>query len=125
MNQLPVLIVDDDLVDRLSLERWCKKHTVKYQIANNGLEALNLTKANNYSMVISDIDMPIMNGLGLVEAIRKIEKNTHLHLPVVAVSGNEQLSLSSDFKKYGFDFFLSKPARYEDLNKLFAKFLLQ
>jgi CheY-like chemotaxis protein len=125
MNNLPILIVDDDLVDRLSLERWCKKNLVEYQIANNGLEALNLTKKNNYSLILSDIDMPIMNGISLIEEIRKSELITKKHLPVIAISANIHMELESQFKKFGFDYFLTKPAPQAELNKIFQMFLFQ
>lgn len=124
MNTYPVLIVEDDIVDRLSLERWCKKNLLNYQVANNGLDALNLTKENRYSMILSDIDMPVMNGITLINEIRKNEMLTNSHIPVVAVSANEQLELNNKFEQFGFDFYLSKPAPFEELNKLKSKFLI-
>jgi CheY-like chemotaxis protein len=124
MNILPILLVDDDIVDRLSLERWCKKHFIQYQIANNGLEALNLAMNNHYSMILSDIDMPIMNGIKLTQEIMKMEQTSNHHLPVVAISGNEILGLNSQFKNFGFDYFISKPAKMEDLDILLKRYCI-
>ena len=116
----PVLIVDDDLVDRMSLERWCSKKQIPFKIARNGMEAIKLINSEEFSLVFSDIDMPFASGLDLVIAVRKTELNTHKHLPIIAVTGNEALGFKDTFRQFGFDNFIPKPPNPDQLENAFT-----
>lgn len=123
-NNLPFLIVDDDDVDRLHLVRWCKKNGYHFQIASNGLEAQDMLKKQSFGMVFTDIDMPKMDGIKLAQVLRSQEMQTNIHIPIVAVSGNEVLSIEKNIGKFGFDYFIPKPANSETLQYVIKKFYL-
>ncbi len=122
-NFYPVLIVDDDLIDRMSLERWCSKKRIPFKIAQNGMEAMQLINSEQFSLVFSDIDMPHFSGLDLVHAIRKNEVYTQKHLPIIAISGNEVFGLRNSYQQHGFDSFIPKPPMPEQLEMAFLQAL--
>ena len=89
---LDVLIVDDSAAIRKILHRVLMQAEVplgKVHEANDGMEALEKLKAEKVGLILSDINMPNMNGFELCERIRG--SATHKHLPVVALT-----SLASD-----------------------------
>ncbi|MBT9777981.1 response regulator [Clostridium sp. MCC353] len=72
-----VLVVDDEMIERMALARKLKKHfgdTCQVIQAENGLEALRMFQENSIQIVIMDIGMPGMNGVEAAEQIRKLDK---------------------------------------------------
>lgn len=114
-----ILIVDDDQVDRMLLERWCSKMHLNYISVKDGTEAIKILQKEAINIVFSDIDMPIMSGVDLVNCIRNDSVNGICQLPVVAISGNESLGLGNTYRNFGFDYYLSKPPQLDQLNKLY------
>jgi CheY-like chemotaxis protein len=125
LNELEkqILIVDDDLIDRMYIERFCTKNHLNFLSATDGEEALNLIHKGAVTLVFSDIDMPKLSGIELVQTIRMQETDSKKHLVVAAVSGNESLALNQNFKQLGFDYFIPKPAKYEQLNLIISQVL--
>jgi CheY-like chemotaxis protein len=123
MNDVSVLILDDDLIDRMSIERFCKRNNISFHSASNGTDALNLIKNHQVGLVFSDIDMPQMDGLEFVKKLQEYSSCMHSHIPVIAVTGNEEKALKSNFKEYGFDYFISKPPLPDQLSYVLSHFI--
>lgn len=106
-----VLIVEDDEVNAKVLSLYLSKLDCEYDVASNGLEAVNLVKrGNHYSIIIMDCMMPIMDGYQATIEIRKLEKELRLTpTPIVALTAN---TLEQDLNKClesGMDRYLLKP----------------
>lgn len=123
MNDLAVLILDDDQIDRMSLERFCKKNNIHYYSASNGLDALNLFRSHDIQLVFSDIDMPEMDGIQFLQKLKEIPNFNSFDIPVIAVTGNEQKDFKVKFKDFGFDYFISKPPLADQLNYVLNHFV--
>jgi CheY-like chemotaxis protein len=112
MNAPTILIVDDDPDMRLYL-RGCLRGLGEAAgpviDAADGVEALRWVRADLVGLVISDVILPRMDGLGLRRAIR--EDSLHAHLPVLLVSGElgAALPMGPD------DAFLAKPFNAREL----------
>lgn len=104
-KNLPVLVVDDE-VSLAELTSEILKFTgYKVTTAYDANQALNLLKENDYSVLISDVIMPGMNGFELGEKVRKEYPNIKL----ILVSGyNDKFNTTEDMKTYC-DQFLEKP----------------
>ena len=68
-----ILIVDDDLIDRIYLERYCLKRGLNYKSVIDGEEAIKEISIHKkkYDFILSDIDMPKTNGFQLAKWLRK------------------------------------------------------
>ena len=90
-----ILVVDDDEVSRLLIGRILQDvgHEITY--AADGEIALDRVRAGRFSVIITDLAMPSLNGLRLIQALREMHEDT----PVIAVSGQnaDQLLLAEDF----------------------------
>ena len=103
-----ILIIDDEPVQQQLTKATLAPFDLKIDTASNGKEALELINKNTYDLILSDIQMPVMNG---IEFIKTLKSNTELQdIPVIALSGNETLK-QADYKHFGFSENLKKPYR--------------
>ena len=82
-----ILIVEDSITSRTLLKGILQAAGYRVKTAVDGLDAFTTLKTESFDLVVSDIDMPRMNGL---ELTKKIRSDTHLaHIPVILVTSNE------------------------------------
>ncbi|GGX07993.1 hybrid sensor histidine kinase/response regulator [Aquimarina muelleri] len=115
-----VLIVDDDPSQLSLTSEVASLAGLTYDICKNGLEAVSLLETNTYNLVLTDIQMPKMDGFELLESIKN---NTPIsNIPVIALSGRTDTSFL-EYQKAGFIASLQKPYAPKDLINLIAKVL--
>ena len=83
--------------------------------AVNGVECLVALKNGTFDLVLMDINMPVMNGVDALRAIRRKEQGTFLHLPVIALTAYALRGDKEQFLKEGFDGYVSKPFKANEL----------
>ena len=71
--QIKVLIVEDNPINQRLLEAFMKRKKVRYGVAKNGREALEMWKAGGYHLIFMDIQLPVMTGLEATKEIRRLE----------------------------------------------------
>ncbi|MBF0539888.1 MAG: response regulator [Nitrospirae bacterium] len=102
-----LLIVDDNIVVRVSLNEILTAHGYNVIEAESGQEALNILRENNeIDIILLDYDMPTMNGLITFEHIKE-EINDYP--PVIMVTGYGSMDLAVEFMKKGGIDFIQKP----------------
>ncbi|SFT16352.1 response regulator [Paenibacillus sp. BC26] len=108
-----VLIVEDEPLARESLKYVIDWESCGFQIraeAEDGKRALELMQRNHYSLVLTDIRMPTMNGLELIAKLREFTD-----VPVIILSGYEDFEYARQALKMGVHDYLLKPVEEEDL----------
>jgi len=107
-----ILAVDDE-PDMLKLLSMIVREKTPYEIVttNNPLEALELAKQGGFDVVIADLKMPGLDGIELLEAIKKVDED----IPVIIITayGTVESAVES-MQKGGFDF-ITKPFRKEQM----------
>ena len=83
-----VLFAEDNQLNVLLGTTILKKWKIKYDVAYNGLDALELFKKNDYDVILTDIQMPEMNGIELTEQIRKDTDLNKATTPIMALTAN-------------------------------------
>jgi len=86
-------------------------------VANNGKEAIQKAQAEEFDMVLMDVQMPEMDGLEATIAIRTAEAGTSRHLPIVAMTAHAMKGDRERCLSAGMDGYLSKPIRIEELRQ--------
>ena len=108
---LRILIVDDHPVNRKLLSRQLAKLNVAVETAENGLEALQKYEAYAYDLIITDCNMPEMDGYELARQIRRHEKlKTRDRIPIIAWTANAMADARENVIKAGMDDILVKPS---------------
>ena len=107
-----ILLVDDEPMQIKLAQETLKKFPYSIRTAKNGLEALDLLQEENFDLVLTDIQMPVLDGIELIKKIRALKKFEAI--PVIALSGNGKLE-DSDYKNLGFTGNLKKPYKPDHL----------
>jgi PAS domain S-box-containing protein len=112
---LRILVVEDNLVNRLLAIRLVEKHGHTTGFACNGREALEALAKQRYDLVLMDVQMPEMDGLEATQAIRAQEEQSRRHQPIIAMTahamqGDRELCLAA-----GMDAYVSKPIAVHEL----------
>ncbi len=86
----PILIVDDHPINREVITRQLEQLGCKVAVASNGEEALAVFDIGRYALVLTDCEMPVMDGLALARAIRRREAEAggDSRVPIVALTAN-------------------------------------
>ena len=84
--QTKILVVDDDLIIRQFLETVLLSNGYMCVCVEDGLAAINLLKSDTFDMVISDIEMPRLNGLELLSHV----KYTYPQTKIIMISGKQR-----------------------------------
>jgi len=112
-----VLIVDDEPVQVRSIGRALRARGYEVNSAANGREASGLLAQDVFDVVLSDIAMPGMDGIALLQFVR--ERN--LDVPVVLVTGEPTVSTAVKALEYGAFHYLTKPLEVPDLEEVIDK----
>ena len=108
MQHLKVMVVDDTSVSRLLLVDGLNEIGLKnIALANDGEQALHLMMANPCHIVFSDMNMPKLNGLQLLKALREFGPTRQCCF--ILVTGKGDRAMIEEGKKYGLNNFLAKP----------------
>jgi len=110
-----ILLVDDDFINRSLAEILLTRSGMEVAKAANGLEALAAWKQGEYDCILMDVQMPEMDGYEAVAAIRKEERNSGSHIPIIAMTAH---AMDDDRRKCldaGMDDYISKPIEEEIL----------
>lgn len=114
-----ILIVDDEEPIRVLLQECLQSQGYRTQKAANGAEALNALGANNFDLVLSDVRMPGMNGLELLETISK----KYGEVGVLMLTACEDVAMAVQAMKLGALDYVLKPFRLEDIGQTVRKAL--
>ncbi|MDB4286230.1 sigma-54 dependent transcriptional regulator [bacterium] len=106
-----ILIVDDEEVIRSTLKEILEYEDYQADMAADGKEGLELIKKNDYDVVISDIKLPKMTGLELLDKALELKPETQF----IMISGHADIEIAVDATKKGAFDFIEKPP---DLNRL-------
>ncbi|CAO2658632.1 Nn.00g063550.m01.CDS01 [Neocucurbitaria sp. VM-36] len=119
-----VLITDDNLINRRLLVAFVKKQNLDFELATNGLEALEAYQqgAPKFDAILMDMSMPIMDGMSATRAIRQYEQNNNLpRCSIVALTGLASASAKLEAWNSGIDHFMTKPINFKALEHLIKK----
>ena len=106
MNEhIKILVVDDELGIRDLLSSELRSHEYHVVTATNGEEAIEKVKKEKFQLVISDVKMPRMGGLEMLEAIKKIDPD----IEVIMSTGYGTIETAVSAMKSGAYDFIQKP----------------
>jgi CheY-like chemotaxis protein len=116
-----VLLADDSLTQQKLTSKLLTRQGHAVTIASNGEEAVQALEADDFDLVLMDVEMPVMDGLQAIGLIRAREGHSGTHIPVFAVTstGDRDRCLAA-----GMDAYLSKPLRLDEFNTLLDKLQL-
>ena len=122
-----ILIVEDNLVNKLLAVRLLEKRGYSVTVAGNGKEALAALLVQTFDLALMDVQMPEMDGYDATAAIRETEKRTGAHLPIIAMTAHAMERDRERCLAAGMDSYVPKPivaARlYETIETLIGPYM--
>jgi two-component system, NarL family, sensor histidine kinase EvgS len=119
-----VLIVDDHPINRMVLHRQVSALGYASTMTENGLEAVEKWSTGDYAAIITDCNMPEMNGYELARHIRSCEsRNGHKRTPIIACTANALGGEAEKCFEAGMDDYLAKPIELKQLETKMTRWL--
>lgn len=123
MKELKVLLVDDNPVNMVLNNKMMRSLTPDAHLteAVNGLEALEECKKKDFSIILMDVQMPMMNGIEATQQIRLLPG--YKNIPIIGVTAGNVLGEKEKCLESGMNDFLPKPLRQADLSEMLKKYI--
>jgi PAS domain S-box-containing protein len=119
-----ILLAEDDLTNQMVTWTILTKSGYRVDVANNGAEALKMLEENDYSLVLMDCMMPVMNGYDATAVIRDPESAVRNHdIPVIALTAKALREDHDYCLRVGMNEFLSKPLEISDLLAMLTRWI--
>ncbi len=121
LSKLKVLYVEDNKEVREQTLKMLEDFFNDVHVSENGLDGLKLFKsAKDFNLIITDINMPIMNGIEMSKSIREI--NTEV--PIIVMSAHNENTIFENIKQYNISRYLFKPLDLDEFIKTLQEIYL-
>ena len=113
LNSIKILVVEDNKINQMITKKILNKMSLFCDVVDNGEDAVDRVKEDNYNVVLMDIHMPGISGLEATKIIRTFDKE----LTIFALTAVTLEDKMHEFEEAGFDDIISKPFKQEDFEK--------
>lgn len=117
----PKILLIDDSHDTLDIIEMYLYKDYDVITAMNGFDALKKAEEELPTLIITDIMMPVMDGIRFFNSLKKIEKTSHI--PVIAITSFAKKITKKSLLNMGFNGVLSKPLKHDDVLETVEKAL--
>jgi len=123
---LRVLAAEDNSVNRAVLKALLDHPGIELSLANNGMEAVQAWETGDWDLVLMDIQMPVLDGVGAARQIRAREAATGRRpIPIIAITANTTAKDQANYRAAGMNDTVAKPIKPGELLSTIASALTQ
>jgi two-component system response regulator AtoC len=112
-----ILVVDDEANMRVVLKAMLKKQGYEVETAGDGIEALGILKRRDISVLVTDLRMPHLDGMSLLERVVR----TYPSVPVIIITAHGTVATAVDALKKGAFDYITKPFEQDELKNVISK----
>jgi PAS domain S-box-containing protein len=112
---MKILLAEDNAVNRRLAIALLQKRGHHIAATENGQQALDALERENFDLVLMDVQMPVLDGLDAIRAIRAKEQSSGSHLPIIALTAHAMKGDRERCLASGADDYVTKPIRTPDL----------
>ena len=121
-----ILVAEDNFINQKLVKQILIRYGLEVELANNGLEAFEKYRTNQYDLIFMDIQMPVMDGVEATHEILNYEREDKIpHTPIIALTANALKGDRERFIEEGLDDYIPKPIETNELLFILKKFLEQ
>lgn len=110
-----VLIAEDSSVIQNLARKILEFQNYDITAVKNGEQVLQILDKEDFSILLLDINMPVMDGMECVKKVRALADKNKSDVPIVAITGNARNYTEEEFKSAGFNDVLVKPLNFDRL----------
>lgn len=117
-EDLTVLVVDDDRASRALTMSLCEQiGAIEVQQARNAIEAMDTLRRFTPDIIVSDLVMEEMDGIGFTRRIRSHPESPNPYIPIILLTGHADRRTVFEARDAGVNAFLAKPVSLDSLRK--------
>ncbi len=123
-RKIHVLLAEDNLINQKVAAFTLNQMGLTFDLARNGIEAVEQFKTGRFDLILMDIQMPEMSGFEATQSIRSIEKdmNPPSHILIIALTANAMKGDMERCLQVGMNAYLSKPFQQKELMGLISQY---
>ncbi|MEQ8473520.1 MAG: ATP-binding protein [Marinoscillum sp.] len=114
-ERIRLLIAEDHDGNQKVLSKFLDRWAIKYDFANDGAEAVQMVQQRLYSMILMDIQMPVMDGFESARRIRALGGENYKTIPIFALTASVLLGVQEQVVSSGMNGYVGKPFDPDDL----------
>lgn len=118
-----ILVVDDNEINRIVASELLAYTEAEVDAADSGKECLKLVKMNCYDFILLDHIMPEMDGIQVLQELRRLPNNNSKDAKIIVLTANAIQGAKEDYLSKGFDDYLSKPIDMEQVEYVLGKYI--
>jgi len=111
-----VLVAEDSSDTRIMLKRAFELKGYRVLEAEDGQQALDMARRHHPSLIVVDLNMPVLDGLETIKKFRKLEGNGD-QTPIVTITAYDVYGMEEAAKENGTNVYLTKPLDLEELDR--------
>lgn len=119
---ITVLVVDDNQINRLLINKILTKWGAQIDFAENGIQAVSKIESQKYDVILMDIHMPEMGGLQATQIIRNKPEPYFKNLPIIALTASMLTGQMGDIGNAGMNDYILKPFEPKTLFQKLSKY---
>lgn len=119
MNKTKILLVDDDEIIRESLSRLLERKGYIVDPKSSGPEAIKALNKSHYHVLLTDLNMPEMNGIELLKVVEKIAPD----MIKIIMTGYGDIKTYLDAMAIGVTEYINKPVQFSELDTIIRQFM--
>jgi len=120
-KSLMLLIVEDDVIIRMVIEKFSMRKGWKVVLAEDGLAALDVYPMQDFDVIIMDCQMPGLDGYKTTKAIRQLERLRGIRTPIIAMTAEASNEAREACLNAGMDDYLTKPLEASEFYEIVEK----
>ncbi len=119
-----ILVAEDQLINRKVITQFLERKGWSVEVVENGKQAVETLKRHprRFSLVLMDVQMPIMDGFEATRQIRMAEAGLKIHVPIIAMTAHAMKGDKEQCIAAGMDNYLSKPVNPDKLYEMVGKY---
>lgn len=118
LPEVQVLVVDDNEINRMIAVEMLNPLGMQIDTALNGQQAVEMVQRKKYDLIFMDHQMPVMDGIEAIKAIRSLDGEYYKKVPVIALTANTAKEQQEEYIQAGMSDYLGKPM---DMKELYGK----
>ena len=122
-SSLTILIADDFADTRAMLKRMLEPYNYSVVEAADGEEAVELARRTCPSLILMDLNMPLMDGLAAAQKIRECQERCR-DVPILAITAFDTYGMKEAALEAGCDDYLTKPIDSDELDRILQRLLM-
>lgn len=126
IRDVRVLVTDDNQINLKVIKSTLEYYGLTVDTAPSGKDALRLCEQTQYDLIFMDQMMPVMDGIQTMKKIRSLPSYTDpTSCKIIALTANAIIGVRNELMDKGFDEYLSKPIKFQELERVLRLFIPQ